>query len=159
MAKEKVIDTHLHIEAWENEEFDFIDCFEEYRRQSEIYSLNICAIPTAQKSACNNMMCAFYKIVNPNTYAHGAFEHIFYPMCEDMPEGMDLVSQYQELMQIGFDGIKMIEGKPTAHKPIGGNLNTPSLERVYREMEKDQTHIVFHVGDPADCWDITKTSP
>ncbi|MBQ8164117.1 MAG: amidohydrolase family protein [Clostridia bacterium] len=158
MINEKVIDTHLHIEAWDNEEFNFIDCFEEYRTQSGIHSLNICALPTVQRSACNNMMCAFYKIAHPNTYAHGAFEHIFFPIREDMPKGMDLVTQYKELMEIGFDGIKMIEGKPTVHKTIGRNLNTPSLEKVYSEMEKDQTHIVFHVGDPADCWDINKTS-
>ena len=34
MIKRKMIDTHMHIEAWENEEFNFIDCFE---RHHEFY--------------------------------------------------------------------------------------------------------------------------
>ncbi|MBO5287522.1 MAG: hypothetical protein J6B34_05295 [Clostridia bacterium] len=36
----KVIDTHLHIETWKNEEFEFINCFEEYRRQSGVSAIN-----------------------------------------------------------------------------------------------------------------------
>ena len=33
-----------------------------------------------------------------------------------MPCDMDAVAQYRELVKIGFDGIKMLEGKPTEHK-------------------------------------------
>ena len=35
MINETVIDTHLHVEAWENEEYkSFIDCFEGHRERS-----------------------------------------------------------------------------------------------------------------------------
>ena len=158
MIKEKIIDTHMHLEAWENEEFDFINCFERYREKTGISSLNICTVPTRQRNICNNIMLALYKIANKNTYAHAGLDHIIYPISENMPEGMDLVTQYKELMEIGFDGIKLIEGKPIVLKGLGNNLNHPALNKLYKEMEKDQTHIVFHIADPDDCWDITKTS-
>ena len=44
---------------------------------------------------------------------------------------------YKELMEIGFDGLKMLEGKPTIHKKIGKNLNHPELDKLYAELEKE----------------------
>lgn len=158
MINEKIIDTHMHIEAWDNHEYNFIDCFEGHRELSGVKSLNICAIRAAHRAACNNMMAAFYKIAHPNTYAHGALDHIYFPITEDMPKGMDLVTQYKELMQIGFDGIKLLEGKPIMLKPLGNDLNHIALDRVYSEMERDGTHIVFHINDPAEFWDISHVS-
>ena len=158
MKNENLIDTHMHIEEWVNDECEFIDCFEKHREESDLRSLNICTVPTKQRNFCNNIMCALYKLAHPNTYIHGGFDHMIYPITENMPEGMDLVTQYRELMEIGFDGIKLIEGKPIVLKTLGNDLNHPALDKLYSEMEKDGTHIVFHINDPIDCWDITKTS-
>lgn len=159
MINEKIIDTHMHIEAWDNDEYSFIDCFEGHREQSGLKSLNVCCLPTEQRAFGNNIMAALYKLAHPNTYIHGAFDHIVWPMTENMPQGEDLVTQYRELMEIGFDGIKMIEGKPIVLKSIGNNLNHPALDRVYTEMEKDGTHVVFHMKDPETFWDKNKISP
>ena len=159
MRNENIIDTHMHIEAWENEEFEFIDCFEKHREDADLRSLNICAVPTKQRNFCNNIMCALYKLAHPNTYIHGGFDHMIYPITSEMEEGIDLVTQYRELMEIGFDGIKLIEGKPTVLKSLGGDLNHPALDRLYTELEKDGTHVVFHINDPIDCWDMTKVDP
>ena len=134
MIKEKIIDTHMHLEAWENEEFDFIDCFEQYKRKAGVESINICAVPTAQRNVCNNIMLGLYKLANDNTFVHAGLDHIIYPITEDMPVGMDLVTQYRELMEIGFDGIKLIEGKPIVLKSLGNNLNHPALNKLYAEM-------------------------
>ncbi len=158
MKNQNLIDTHMHIETWENEECEFIDCFERHRKESDLKSLNICVVPTKQRNFCNNIMCALYKLAHPNTYIHGGFDHMIYPITENVPTDMDLVTQYHELMEIGFDGIKLIEGKPIVLKTLGNNLNHPALDRLYSEMEKDGVHIVFHINDPIDCWDITKTS-
>lgn len=158
MRQENLIDTHMHIEAWENEEFEFIDCFEKHREDADLRSLNICAIPSKQRTFCNNIMCALYKLAHPNTYIHGGFDHIIYPITESMPKDADLITQYREMMDIGFDGIKLIEGKPTVLKTLGNNLNHPALDKLYKVMENDGTHIVFHINDPIDCWDKSKTS-
>ena len=156
---EKIIDTHMHLEAFENEEFsDFTKCFEKYREITGVSALNICTVPTHQSNVCNNIMLALYKLANESTFIHGGFEHINHPISENVPDGMDLVTQYRELMEIGFDGIKLIEGKPICLKPLGNNLNHPALDRLYSEMEKDGTHIVFHINDPYDCWDREKTT-
>ncbi len=149
----KIIDSHLHISKWGED--DFISCFDKYIEEENIHSVNICAIPLRQSNVCNNIMLGFYKLARPNTYVHGGIELIEIPI-DNMPEGMDAVTQYKELMEIGFDGIKMLEGKPNEHKRIGKNLNHPSLNKLYAEMERDGTHLLMHVNDPDEFWDVER---
>ncbi|MBO7299536.1 MAG: amidohydrolase family protein [Kiritimatiellae bacterium] len=165
MKIEKVIDGHLHIEAFSGEEGYFIDSFEKYRDDIGIRSYNICAIPHIKSgpdsisSAANNIQCAFYKIAHPDVFAHACLEHFGVVIPEKLEEGFDYVTQYKELMEIGFDGIKMLEGKPDYHKRIGKNLLHPELMRFYSEVEKNKTHLVFHVNDPIEFWDPALATP
>ncbi len=148
----KIIDSHLHIEAWTNEEGDFLNAFEPYRNQSKLAALNVCALPS-HNGAGNNIMCMLYKLVNPNTYLHGGIVHLNKPISDDAPVGFDPVTQYRELMEIGCDGIKMLEGKPSYHMVLGKDINHPALDRLYTEMEKDGVHVIYHINDPDEFWD------
>ncbi len=149
----KIIDSHLHISKWGDK--DFISWFDEYIENENIHALNICSIPLRQSNVCNNIMLGFYKLARPNTYIHGGIELVEIPI-DNMPKEMSAVAQYRELMEIGFDGIKMLEGKPTEHKRIGKNLNHPELNKLYSEMEKDGAHLLMHVNDPDEFWDIER---
>ncbi|MBQ4510773.1 MAG: hypothetical protein II984_08620 [Clostridia bacterium] len=149
----KIIDSHMHISKWGEDNIAF--CFDTYRSEQNIHAINICAIPLCQSNVCNNILTGFYKIANPNTYVHAGIELIEIPI-DNMTENMDAVTQYKELMEIGFDGIKMLEGKPTEHKRIGKNLNHPSLNKLYKEMEKDGAHLIMHVNDPDEFWDLKR---
>ena len=153
MGTRKIIDSHMHISKWG--EADFISDFDSYIEKENLKAINICAIPLCQSNVCNNIITGFYKLLRPNTYIHGGIELIQIPI-DNMPKGMDAVTQYKELMEIGFDGIKMLEGKPTEHKRIGKNLNHPSLNKLYAEMERDKTHVVMHVNDPDEFWDLER---
>ena len=150
---EKIIDSHLHISRWG--EKDFISCFDEYVENRNLQAVNICSIPLRQSNVANNILLGFYKLARPNTYLHGGIELIEIPI-DNMPKNMDSVTQYRELMEIGFDGIKMLEGKPTEHKRIGKSLNHPELNKLYKEMEKNGTHIIMHVNDPDEFWDLDR---
>ncbi|MBO5286846.1 MAG: amidohydrolase family protein [Clostridia bacterium] len=153
MLKEKVIDSHVHVEAFFNEESDFVNCFENYRNNNGLATFNICVVPTKQRNVCNNMMAGFYKLAHPYTYAHCGVDHIYFPNREEMPEGMDLVTQYKELMEMGFDGVKMLEAKPSHHKKNGSCLLPPSMVKLFKEIEKDGTHLLLHSNDPEEFWD------
>lgn len=151
--EEKIIDSHLHVEGYRNEESgSFLNAFQIYSEHMGLSGINICALNNHARGVANNIMIALQKVVNKNVFAHGALDHIVKPIGKN-PDGMDLVTQYRELMEIGFDGIKLIEGKPTVLKPLGGTLLNPYLDKVFCEMEKDGTHIVFHVNDPDEFWD------
>ena len=97
----------------------------------------------------------FYKLARPSTYVHGGVELNYIPI-DNMPKNMDAVTQYKELMEIGFDGIKLLEGKPTEHKRIGKNLHHPELIKLYKEMEKDGCHVIMHSNDPDEFWDLNR---
>ena len=149
----KIIDSHMHIKCLGEKELE--TCFDKYIKGEGLHSINTLAIPLAQSNVANNILLGFYKIANPSTYSHAGIEFINIPI-SNMPKGYDSVTQYKELMEIGFDGIKMLEGKPDQHKKIGKDLNHPQLTSLYREMEKDNTHLLMHVNDPCEFWDKEK---
>ena len=148
-----IIDSHMHIPKWG--EKDFISAFDGYIESENIKAINLLSIPNRQSNVCNNIILGFYKIARPNTYLHGGIEFIEVPI-DNMPKDMDAVTQYHELMEIGFDGIKMLEGKPTEHKRIGKNLQHPELIKLYHEIERDGTQLIMHSNDPDEFWDLKR---
>ena len=153
-VKHKVIDSHMHFYDWKDEKGeDFFHCFEEYRNEMGLAGLNLCALPSGYGSdVTSNLMCAIYKLINKETYAHAGLLYDKYPMGDSLPDGMDFITQLNELTQIGFDGIKLIEGKPTIHRTIGKNLLNNLHDEFFSEAEKRGTHLVFHVNDPKEFW-------
>lgn len=153
-VKHKTIDGHLHIYDWKNEDGEyFFRCFEEYREKMGLSGLNVCALPSGYGcDVTSNLMCAVYKLINKDTYAHAGLLYDKYPMSARLPREMSFPTQLDELEAIGFDGIKMIEGKPTMHRTIGKNLLNPDHDEFFAEAEKRGTHIILHVNDPAEFW-------
>ena len=153
-VKHKVIDSHLHFYDWISEDGEyFVHCFEDYRNEMGLAGINLCALPSGYGSdVTSNIMCAIYKLLNKNTFAHAGLLYDKYPMGDTLPDEMKFSVQLDELEKIGFDGIKMIEGKPTAHRTIGKNLLHPEYDAFFSEAEKRGTHIIFHVNDPIEFW-------
>ncbi len=151
---EKIIDSHLHIEGIYNENgIHFLHGFDEYKQTKGIKSLNVAALPSGKRDVANNIMCAFYKLVNPDDFIHGGLVYTEYPAKKPAKEGMTPLEQYNELMEIGFDGIKMLEGKPQLHKLVGLPLCDDYFDEFFSAIEKDGTHLLFHVNDPEEFWD------
>ncbi len=151
---DKIIDGHLHIEGIYNEKGEhFLKGFEEYRKAKGLSALNIASLPSGKRDVANNIMCAFYKLVNPQDFAHGGLIYTDYPAPNPAPNGMSPLEQYKELMEIGFDGIKMLEGKPQLHKQISIPLCDNYFDEFFDAIEKDGTHLLFHVNDPEEFWD------
>ena len=81
----------------------------------------------------------------PGSYAFAYLDH-----------RRDLVEQTKEYMKQGFDGIKIIEGKPNQYKINGFGLDTESFDRFFAYAESAGIPIMLHNNDPAQNWDITK---
>ncbi|MBE6675046.1 MAG: hypothetical protein E7596_08075 [Ruminococcaceae bacterium] len=54
--------------------------------------------------------------------------------------------------------MKMLEGKPSLHKLVGRDLSCDLFDPYFAELEKDGTHLIFHVNDPEEFWDRSKVS-
>ena len=152
-------DGHIHMHRWYDERTgeDFIHGFEEYRKTCGLKYIALASLPSgrpipAPRDVSNNIMCAFYKLLNENTFAYGGYIYPSYPAKTEEMENMSLPTQLDELMEIGFDGIKMLEGKPNLYKMVGNPLDGDLFEPVLDKMEKEGTYILMHAIDPECFW-------
>lgn len=104
-------------------------------------------------------MCALYKLHNPTAYAYGSFFYPDMPIKIPMPEGMDFLTQYNELLELGFDGIKMLETKALEQSYYKVYVDADYYEDYFAKCEKDGTHIIWHVADPDSFWDLNRIHP
>lgn len=149
-----VIDLHYHIYGWENDSgADFYTTTREYCTRGGFRAININALPSGTRDVSNNILAALYKHAHPRTYIHGGLTYPVYPVPETLPPDMDPVVQYRELMEIGFDGIKMLETKPTQMKILGRKVSDDLFAPFFRAVEADGTHMLWHVADPDFFWD------
>ena len=78
------------------------------------------------------------------TYAFGGL---------DYATGRDYLSQVRNLRELGFDGVKMLEGKPTTRAALGMALDDPAYDPYYDFLEETAFPVLFHVADPPEFWD------
>lgn len=83
------------------------------------------------------------------------FGNLDYPR-EGKKQEYSFYEQAKSLIDIGFDGIKMIEGKPDMRKWTGIPLDSEVYDEFYSYLEKDEIPIIFHVADPDIYWDPVK---
>ena len=155
----EVIDGHLHIHAWEDKNTGktFESGIEEYKEKMGLRAYCFAAMASGYRDITNNVMCAIYKLLYPDTYAYGSLTFPMYPVEPEKLGDMDPLTQYEELMEIGFDGIKMLEGKPSVYYCTNLPLNHSVLDPFYERAAKDGTHILMHANDPIEFWDPEKT--
>jgi predicted TIM-barrel fold metal-dependent hydrolase len=75
-------------------------------------------------------------------------------------EGTDYARTAEELMQNGFDGIKLLRGgKPNYHKNYPYLYDDPIYEGFFALAEERGYPIIMHNNDPAYGWDLAKATP
>lgn len=142
-----VIDCHTHV--WSVDEiYSVADVETRYR----IDKLNVLAINSYdEKCRANNLLCLLFKLLYPGkVYAFGSLQ---YPPVGAPVEGTDFLRQVERLMALGFDGMKMMEGKPDTRKRIGIPLDSPIYDRYYEYLEAHRISLLYHVNDPGVYWD------
>ncbi len=153
-----VIDGHYHTETFIGKDGKlFLENLREYMESAGAEGLNIAALATTEWDAGNNMMALLAKRCFKNVFAHGALVYESYPVGEAR-EGFDPLTQYRELMAMGFDGIKMLETKPTEQLQTRKKLDDAFYEPFFAACEEDGTHFLWHVADPAEFWDPEKVT-
>jgi predicted TIM-barrel fold metal-dependent hydrolase len=58
-----------------------------------------------------------------------------------------------KLVRIGFDGLKLIDGKPTARQRFGLPFDAPAYEGMWAALEELCFPCVCHVADPETFWE------
>lgn len=64
----------------------------------------------------------------------------------------DLLAQAKRAIDLGFDGFKMLEGKPTMRRRFGHPLDGPLYEPFFAWAEESGWPVTMHSGDPESFW-------
>jgi predicted TIM-barrel fold metal-dependent hydrolase len=60
--------------------------------------------------------------------------------------------QTRRLIETGYDGLKLLCGKPDHRKSIGVPLDGPVFEPMLDLLEREQFPLLWHIADPAEFW-------
>ncbi len=150
-------DSHYHIIRWHDGAPDgcenIIETSERYRVEAGLAYINAACFPTLDGcDVTQNMMAALLKYANPHVFAFGGLAYPALPVIKPMPEGFRPEEQFRDLMAVGFDGIKMLEGKPSERRKTGVPLSDETYEPFLTCIENEGIPILWHVADPSYFW-------
>lgn len=130
----------------------------DYMAYSNLKAVNILCMPNMPqlfqaRDITQNILGGIVKCENEHVYSYGGMVYPEFPLKEDY----GFKRQAEILTEIGFDGIKLIEAKPNAHKLTGMALCAPAYEEFFAYLEANQIPILLHANDPVFLWDREKT--
>jgi predicted TIM-barrel fold metal-dependent hydrolase len=142
-----IVDCHVHAEKIEG-----IDILEDIWQRYRIDTMNILATSSySEEWVANNAICLLFKLRHPGK-AFG-FGSLYYPPSGTPTDAKDLLEQARWLMRLGFDGMKMLDGKPDNRKRIGIRLDSPVYDPYFDYLVENDLPLLYHVNDPAIFWD------
>lgn len=146
-------DIHVHASGGSGLQA-FLDAGEKFiDRNVQLSAVNLLvAKGVVPRSVSADVMALALKTVDQRFTAYGGFGY----WMNTMPcDGPGLRAQLEELMDAGFDGLKMNEGKPNRRNVLLP-LDDPRYDGVGELLQKTGWHIVNHVADPEEFWDAEK---
>jgi predicted TIM-barrel fold metal-dependent hydrolase len=113
---------------------------------------NLVAVPDLQ-DVNQNPALIYFKALHPNrVYISGALDYLdTLGGLQGAPQG--LATQIARLREMGFDGLKLVEGKPMVRQMLGLPFDGPAYASMWRVLEELGFPVVFHVADPEEFWD------
>lgn len=151
--KNPIIDGHLHVYTNKCVEYFF-----EYKEKYGFDAICVACLnnldTSMENDATQNILAAIMKCIDPKgVYALGGLVYPEFPV-KKAPEGYyDFAAQAKELIDMGFDGIKMLENKPTTRKMTALSTCDPMLDGFYKYLEDNDVAVISHVADPETFWD------
>ncbi len=148
-----IIDGHVHVYTDKCVEYFF-----DYKEKYGFEAIDVACLANLNKDMENdpaqNILAAIMKCMDEKgVYAHAGLVYPQFPV-ESAPTGSyDFEAQVREFMDIGFDGIKMLENKPTTRKLTALATCDPCYDAFYKYLEDNKIPVVSHVADPETFWD------
>ena len=98
----------------------------------------------------NNLLGALMKLKeNGRCRVFASFD---YNMDYTVPDARELRRQIEFFNKAGFDGIKMMDGKPAIRVSQGIRLDAENYDLMFDYAEKTQMPITYHINDPIEFW-------
>lgn len=97
----------------------------------------------------NNFLSAWIKLkADGRGYAFAGFNYPF----SGLPSADDFLAQAKRFDALGFDGIKMMDGKPNIRRKNSAALDDPAYDPMLSYLEEAGLPVLYHVNDPTEFW-------
>ena len=149
ISKMKKIDFHVHIT---DNDISVAQSIENFSRLCERQQLAGMCILAAEHSSSGFHPNSNENALEISRALGGSFA--FATLLQDR----DFVEQAKEYMEMGFKGIKLLQGKPSEFRYFGYGYEHPRYDAFFAYAEKHAIPLIIHNNDPAKHWDITKMS-
>lgn len=151
MRRQPYHDMHTHLYAW-----DSLDKYLE--GLDEAGCGRFCALSSGaflENRGWNNLALLKLKTMCPDrAYAFAALD---YPD-RGIPDADEMLRQVKLFDRLGFDGFKMMDGKPNHRVRTGASLDDPRYDPMFSYLEERGLPVVYHVNDPRRMWDASRAS-
>ncbi|HOU14357.1 MAG TPA: amidohydrolase family protein [Anaerolineae bacterium] len=149
-AKFPIVDGHVHFIHPESLD-EVVTLFDQigYARA------NLVCLPNPDGTNQNAAALHFKERYPKRVYLSGALA--YGPALADPTHAPEMLArQVAALKAQGFDGLKLIEGKPEVRKLLPYPLDGPLYAELWAALEQEQFPVVFHVADPDEFWDAER---
>ena len=142
-----IVDTHVHMRALDDE-----GSLLRIRQATGIDRMALVAIQNPE--AGSGLPAALYmKAMHPRLfYCFAGLNHA-QALSDGRVQTPSLAQQAARFVELGCDGIKMIEGKPTSRQRLDVPVTDPYYADYWAHVEELGLPIVWHVNDPEEFWD------
>ncbi len=144
----KVADLHVHMP----EQKDASATFKELQRLADygIKDINIASITYMEYTVEDNIKALYCKEMFKDAKV-SVFGGLYYSPIKNY-YGESFLEQAQRLLDMGCDGIKLLENKPQYRKYIGFGLDSKLYDEMFDMLEEKQIPILCHSNDPSSFW-------
>ena len=140
--KYPIIDTHIHVGD--------IEEINKAVKKAEYEQYVLLSGSIAPKCVWGNLELLDIKKKAPEKiYAYACL----HTTGEGAPEADELLRQVQAYHKVGFDGMKLLFGKPELRKAYGVSLCDECYDPMYDFLEKNNIPVLLHSNDPVEFWD------
>ena len=147
----KIIDAHTHVYELPEGIKQLINLADHFGYGK----VNILSAPS-YLTILQNIEIALCKKLYPNrAYIFGGLEYETEAL---QLESRSFLNQAKKIVEMGFDGFKIIEGKPSIRKKINRKLNDSCYDDFYSYLEQNNLPVLMHIADPKNFW-LKATTP
>ncbi len=146
LSLERFADAHIHIE---DNDYEKIESMLEYITTLGVTDGAILALenyPPCDRAQTFSTLYFKEKFKDIKLRAFGSLYE--FDVYADIPFDVQL----QRLIDLGCDGIKLMNMKPDVHKALGRGINDPIYEPLFAMLEETGFPIVLHAADPEEFW-------
>lgn len=115
----------------------------------EHWTFLACTLVDGPFALVQNLLCALAKLrENGRCQAFASFHY----EGDQVPDAGNLLQQIRWFSEAGFDGIKMLDGKPGVRLRQNLPLDAENYDQMFTYAERTQFPILYHINDPIEFW-------